>query len=293
MAGRYRIVHRTEYQYGRPMADGFTTTHLEPRHREHQRVVSVELTIEPTPDELERSLDALGNPVTRFAVHRPHTSLVVESTVVVEVGLQPVPSVSTAWEDVVVSAQAARDDLAIELGPYLASTVSTPFLTGLAELTEHEFTPGRPIVAAVSGLCQRMFAAFAFDAGFSDVTTPIADVLAERRGVCQDFAHVACAALRSLGLPARYVSGYIETMSPPGEPKLFGVDASHAWCSVWAGDLGWLDFDPTNDQMPPMNHITVGWGRDYADVAPVRGVVIGPSGSQTLTVSVDVLSETR
>lgn len=298
MPGRYRIVHRTEYQYGRPMADGFTTTHLEPREREHQRIVSVELTIEPTPDELERSLDALGNPVTRFAVHRPHTSLVVESTVVVDVGLQPVPAESPAWEDVVAAADAAREDLALELGPYLAATVSTPYAhepvrSGLADLTDLEFTPGRPVAAAVSGLCQRMFAAFAFDAGFSDVTTPIADVLAARRGVCQDFAHVACAALRSLGLPARYVSGYIETMPPPGEPKLVGVDASHAWCSVWSGEQGWLDFDPTNDQMPPMNHITVGWGRDYDDVAPVRGVVIGPSGTQTLAVSVDVASENR
>ncbi len=293
MARRYRIVHRTEYQYGRPMADGFTTTHLEPREREHQHIVSVELAIDPAPDELERSLDALGNPVTRFAVHRPHTSLVVESTVVVDVGLQPVPAESPPWEDVALLAMAARDDLANELGPYLAATFSTPFLPELALLTEHEFTPGRPIAAAVSGLCQRMFGAFAFDAGFSDVTTPIADVLAARRGVCQDFAHVACAALRSLGLPARYVSGYIETMPSPGEAKLFGVDASHAWCSVWAGDQGWLDFDPTNDQMPPMNHITVGWGRDYGDVAPVRGVVIGPSGTQTLAVSVDVVSENR
>lgn len=293
MPARYRVVHRTEYQYGLPMADGFTTTHLEPRPRDHQHIVSFELTVEPQPDELERSLDALGNPVTRFAVHRPHTSLVVESTLVVDVGMQPVPTASPAWDDVATAARTARDDLATELGPYLAATGSTPRLPALVELTDAEFTPGRPVVEAVSGLCRRMFAEFAFDAGFSDVTTPLHDVLLARRGVCQDFAHVACAALRSLGLPARYVSGYIETSPPPGEAKLVGVDASHAWCSVWAGESGWLDFDPTNNQMPPMNHVTVGWGRDYDDVAPVRGVVIGPGGSQTLTVSVDVLSENR
>jgi transglutaminase-like putative cysteine protease len=284
------VVHRTEYQYGLSMADGFTTTHLEPRAREHQHIVSFDLRVDPQPDELERSLDALGNPVTRFAVHRPHTSLVVESTLVVDVGLQPVPSESPAWERVASDARDARGDLATEVGPYLAPTDSTPWLPALHELTAPEFVAGRPVIDAVSGMCRRMFAEFAFDAGFSDVTTPLADVLAARRGVCQDFAHVACAALRSIGVPARYVSGYIETMSAPGEQKLFGVDASHAWCSVWAGDLGWLDFDPTNNQMPPMNHVTVGWGRDYDDVAPVRGVVIGPSGSQTLTVSVDVVS---
>ncbi len=293
MPARYRVVHRTEYEYGQPMTDGFTTTHLEPRPRDHQHIVSFDLRVDPQPDELERSLDALGNRVTRFAVHRPHTSLVVESTLVVDVGLQPVPSESPSWDDVVEVARSARGDLTTELGPYLAATGSTPWLPALAELTAPEFATGRPVVDAVSGLCRRMFVEFAFDAGFSDVTTPLADVLVARRGVCQDFAHVACAALRSIGLPARYVSGYIETTPPPGEPKLVGVDASHAWCAVWAGELGWLDFDPTNNQMPPMNHVTVGWGRDYDDVAPVRGVVIGPSGSQTLTVSVDVLSENR
>jgi transglutaminase-like putative cysteine protease len=176
----------------------------------------------------------------------------------------------------------------LEVGPYLAHTVSTPKLESLRELTEPEFTPGRAVVEAVSGLCHRIFGAFQFDPSFSDVSTPLDAVLAARRGVCQDFAHVAAAALRSVGLPARYVSGYIETTPPPGEPKLVGVDASHAWCSVWADDLGWLDFDPTNDQMPPMRHPIVGWGRDYDDVAPVRGVVIGPPGTQSLTVSVDV-----
>ena len=290
---RVRVVHRTEYQYGLPMADGFTTTHLEPRPRDHQDVVSFDLVVDPAPDELERTLDALGNPVTRFAVHRPHESLVVESTLVVDVGVQPVPSSSAAWGEVAQLAAQARGELAAELGPYLAPTASTPALAPLADLTGPEFSPGRPLIDAVSGLCARMFAEFAFDAGFSDVTTPLDHVLSARRGVCQDFAHVACAALRSLALPARYVSGYIETSPPPGQPKLVGVDASHAWCSVWAGELGWLDFDPTNNQMPPMNHVTVGWGRDYGDVAPVRGVVIGPSGSQTLSVSVDVVSENR
>jgi transglutaminase-like putative cysteine protease len=285
---RFRVVHRTVYEYGKPMADGFTTAHLRPRPTPWQAVESAVLAMEPEPDERIDALDVFGNFVTRFAVHRPHSSLVIESTVVVDIDLQPVPTSSSPWEAVAERAAAATGDLALEVGPYLAHTVSTPKLESLRELTEPEFTPGRAVVEAVSGLCHRIFGAFQFDPSFSDVSTPLDAVLAARRGVCQDFAHVAAAALRSVGLPARYVSGYIETTPPPGEPKLVGVDASHAWCSVWADDLGWLDFDPTNDQMPPMRHPIVGWGRDYDDVAPVRGVVIGPPGTQSLTVSVDV-----
>jgi transglutaminase-like putative cysteine protease len=150
------------------------------------------------------------------------------------------------------------------------------------------FTPGRSIIDVVIDLCHTINREFKFDAGFSDITTPISAVLAARRGVCQDFAHVAVAALRSKGLAARYVSGYIETRPPPGQPKLVGVDASHAWASAWFPAFGWLEFDPTNDQIPPRNHITVGWGRDYGDVAPVRGVVISSGGGQALDVAVDV-----
>lgn len=270
------------------MADGFTVTHLEPREAPNQHLLGSTLVVDPEPDELERSLDALGNPVTRFAVHRPHTSLEVVSTVEVDVRIPVLPDASPAWDDVAAAAAGARDAVAAEVGPYLAHTPSTDRLPELAPLVRHVFSPGRPVLDAVRQFCAEVHAGFRFDAGFSDVTTPLAAVLQARRGVCQDFAHVSCAALRSIGVPARYVSGYIETLPPPGEPKLVGVDASHAWCAVWAGELGWVDFDPTNDQMPPLRHVTVGWGRDYHDVPPVRGVVIGPGGTQTLTVAVDV-----
>lgn len=293
MTTRFRVVHRTVYEYGQPMADGFTAAHLHPRTTPWQTVVGADLEIVPSPDERYDTTDAFGNPVTRFAVHHAHAALDITSTVVVDVELQPVPDESPPWEAVVAAAARSRDDVAVAVGPYLAHTAATPRDAGLAALVDPEFTAGRPVVDAVRGLCRRIFGEFAFDAGFSDVSTPLDAVLQARRGVCQDFAHVACAALRSIGLPARYVSGYIETVPPPGQPKLVGVDASHAWCSVWAGEHGWLDLDPTNDQMPPLRHVTVGWGRDYDDVAPVRGVVIGPGGGQTLSVSVDVVSENR
>jgi transglutaminase-like putative cysteine protease len=284
---RFRVVHRTEYHYGRPMADGFTSTHLAPRPTPHQHVETTVLHIDPQPDEFDATHDALGNPVALFAVHHPHESLVVESIIEVDVLVPPPVPWSPPWDDLAQQAADARGALAEELGPYLAHTSATPRLEALRELTSG-FTPGRPVADAVSDLCQFVFTTFRFDAGATDVSTPLAEVLAARHGVCQDFAHVTAAALRSVGLPARYVSGYIETAPPPGEPKLVGVDASHAWCSVWAGELGWLDFDPTNNQMPPNRHVTVGWGRDYDDVAPVRGVVIGPGGGQSLTVAVDV-----
>jgi transglutaminase-like putative cysteine protease len=290
MPGRVRVSHRTDYVYGTPMSDGFTSVHLEPRPTPWQTVESVAITIDPVPDELERSVDPFGNPVTRFAVHRPHSSLHVESEVVVTVLPQPVLPSTTPWTDIARAAHEARGELADELGPYLAQTALTPQLPALVALTSPEFLDGRPIAHAVSGLCHRIFETFRYDPGFTDLTTPLQHVLETRRGVCQDFAHVSVAALRSMGVPARYVSGYIETVPLPGEPKLVGVDASHAWCSAWAGALGWLDFDPTNDQMPPLRHVTVGWGRDYDDVTPVRGVVIGPGGGQSLTVAVDVVA---
>lgn len=289
MAGssRFRVLHRTEYQYENEMADGFTAAHLLPRWTPNQTVQSAELRIVPVPDERDTVFDQLGNTLSLFAVHHPHRSLRVEAELVVDVAVPDVPAESPPWEAVARAASAARGDEALELGPYLAPTPATPWAPELASLTS-EFTPNRPVLEAVGALCRRIFTEFRFDPAATDVSTPLGDVLAQRHGVCQDFAHVGVAALRSVGLPARYVSGYLETLPPPGQPKLVGVDASHAWCAVWAGECGWVDFDPTNDQMPPQRHVTVAWGRDYDDVAPVRGVVIGPPGGQTLSVSVDV-----
>lgn len=280
----FRVVHRTDYEYGRPMADGFTVARLQPRTTPTQTLVAAHVEVTPTPDEWHESVDAFGNRVVHFAVHHPHQSLSVVSTVDVELRPPMPPTHDVPWVDVAAAAKLADSDVAA----YLAHTAQTPRLQALAALTDGIFVPGVGVVDAVHSLCHRIFSEFVFDATFSDISTPLADVLAHRRGVCQDFAHTAVAALRSVGLPARYVSGYIETLPPPGMPRLVGVDASHAWCAVWAGELGWLDLDPTNDQMPPQRHVTVGWGRDYDDVAPVRGVVIGPSSTQSLTVSVDV-----
>ncbi|MEX0847676.1 MAG: transglutaminase family protein [Ilumatobacteraceae bacterium] len=289
---RFSIQHRTEYRYGLPMSDGYTVAHLLPRDTAHQRVVSAHVEVEPVADEYEEHIDLFGNRVVRIGIHHRHDALTVVGHCVVDVDVVPddggLPVSSPAWEDVAAAVAGARGDLAAEVAPFAAVTEATPALPALDHLVGDLFWPGRPILDVVAAVSSRIYGEFVFDAEFSDVSTPIAAVIAARRGVCQDFAHLMLACLRSRGLAARYVSGYIETFPAPGEVKLTGTDASHAWCSVWSPGIGWLDADPTNDQVPPRRHITVGWGRDYADVPPVRGVVIGPSSWQTLDVGVDV-----
>jgi transglutaminase-like putative cysteine protease len=227
----------------------------------------------------------------QFGLHRQHDALRVEATSEVTVWAQELPRDDVAWERVRDHERGIRGRQALDVLPFLAAsrfvTVAEHRLA-LFDIAAASFVPGRGIVEATAGLCTQIFETFAFDPSFSEVSTPLDAVLVERRGVCQDFAHLAVGCLRTLGLAARYVSGYIETEPPPGEARSIGADASHAWCSVWIPDHGWLDFDPTNGVVAPGRHVTIGWGRDYADVAPVRGVVIGPASNQSLSVSVDV-----
>jgi transglutaminase-like putative cysteine protease len=284
----FRVVHRTTYSYSRPMSDGFSISAMLPRFAPTQVVLSAELTVVPEPDEREESLDRFGNRIVRFGVHAAHVGLQVIATSEVAVNVpSDIIDEATLGEAIAITAS-ARGALARELDPFVGTSEFVPDLPDIDRLVEGLGSNDEPVVDVVSRWCSRIFVGFEFDPHVTDVSTPLSDVLISRRGVCQDFAHVAIAGLRHIGLAARYVSGYLETLPPPGEPKLVGVDASHAWCSVWLPNAGWVDFDPTNDQFPPQRHVTVAWGRDYADVAPLRGVVIGPPGDQELTVSVDV-----
>jgi transglutaminase-like putative cysteine protease len=294
---RFHVAHRTTYRYGLPMADGYTIAHLLPRETPHQRVLSAEVEAFPTPDEREDHYDFFGNRVVRLGVHQRHTSLEVMSRCEVEVATPRSwdsgdMATDTSWEETARSILDARDDRALEVAPFAAITAATPSLTTLDDLAADVFTPGRSLLDTVQHLSNRVFSEFRFDGGATDVSTPLATVVEQRRGVCQDFAHLLIAIVRRQGLAARYVSGYLETDPPPGQPKMIGSDASHAWCSVWSPVHGWIDVDPTNDQMPPRRHVTVGWGRDYFDVTPVRGVVLGPACHQELEVGVDVIAST-
>jgi transglutaminase-like putative cysteine protease len=288
---RYRVTHRTSYRYDVAMVDGYTVAHLLPRETPFQRVESSTVNVEPEPAELDEYPDAFGNRVTQFGVHRPHDGLVVEAVSTVAVSGRPPIDDGPPWRDVADLVSDARGGDALDVAPFRASSQFVDlsrFGSTLHEIAGPSFTPGLGVVAVARDLCHRIFTEFVFDSTSTDVSTPLGDVLANRRGVCQDFAHLAAGCLRSFGLAARYVSGYIETRPPAGEQRMVGADMSHAWCSVWTPDAGWVDFDPTNDHLPTERHVTVGWGRDYADLSPVRGVVIGPSAGQSLKVSVDV-----
>ena len=291
-AVRYRVSHRTTYEYGLPMADGYTVAHLLPRPTAHQVVESAEVVIDPQPDERAEHIDVFGNRVLQIGVHHAHEtlSLHAQSEVTVEPGT--VSSPGEPWEVAAWRVSELRGGDALAVRPFVGSSPYVPLAphgAALREIAEEAFTPHRPIVDGARELCRVIHDTFEYDSAFTDVSTPLSSVLAGRRGVCQDFAHLAAGCLRTLGLAARYVSGYMETDPPPGRPRLVGADASHAWCSVWVPQQGWIDFDPTNDKMPTTRHVTLAWGRDYGDVAPVRGVVIGPAVEQTLRVEVDVL----
>jgi transglutaminase-like putative cysteine protease len=285
---RYRVEHTTEYRYSAQVINGHTVAHLRPRQTPTQTVIESEVTTIPVADHAHEHVDAFGNLVSYRAVEQVHDLLVVNGRCEVDI-TPPVELVwSPPWEELrtIVATDRSPDGLMARMCS-IESTLVTPS-ADLARFASWSFLPGRAFHEAVIDVSHRIFTEFAFDPAFSDVSTPLADVLAHRRGVCQDFAHLAIGAIRSLGLPARYVSGYIENAPPPGKTKVVGADASHAWFAVYIPGWGWLDLDPTNDHAPPPCHVTVGWGRDYADVAPVRGVVFGSPATQELSVAVQV-----
>jgi transglutaminase-like putative cysteine protease len=285
----FRIIHRTSYRYNAPVSRARNEAHLRPRDTERQQCLSSELAVDPTPTSWTERSDFFGNPVVSFAVDGPFEELTVTSTSSVSVSERdPLPAVDPAWEQ-------ARATLAEDLSPdilaareFCFESPLVPSSIGVRDYAEPSFKAGRPLVEAVADLTERIFEDFVYDPGFTTVTTPLEEVLSARRGVCQDFAHLAIGCVRSMGLAARYVSGYLETAPPPGEDRMIGADASHAWPAVFVPGWGWLDIDPTNDQIVGTSYVTTAWGRDYSDVSPLKGIVFGGGNSHTLDVSVDV-----
>ncbi len=298
----YKIIHKTEYSYKQPVNLCYNEARLTPRTSAYQRCNDSEFVVEPEPRECREREDFFGNTVYYFTIQQPHNQLTVTVTSRVEVkekekhpnfscrGLgNPAP---TAWETVRQQLHAGSDAETLEVRQYVLNSPMIPTIPELHTYAKKSFSAGRPLLEAVEDLSTRLYSDFTYDPGFTTIATPLTDVLKHRRGVCQDFAHLGIGCLRTLGLPARYVSGYIETDPPPDQAPLVGADASHAWFSVYLPQLGWVDFDPTNNQMPADQHITVAWGRDYADVTPLKGVVFG-SGTHQLSVSVDCKRERK
>jgi transglutaminase-like putative cysteine protease len=285
----YRIEHSTTYTYDDDVTSSYGTFHLRPRDLDWQSCLEHEIVISPEPAEVFRHQDLYGNTKTYFHVVEPHTELKVTSINTVEVrSRQHDPShLDLPWEQ-------ARPRLRPDQPDAWRATDFT-FPSPMVDVppearayAEESFRPGRPIGESVIELMHRVFSDFTYKSGSTSVSTRVGELLERRTGVCQDFTHVMVSSLRSLGLAGRYVSGYLATRPPPGKPRVFGADASHAWVGCWIPQAGWLYLDPTNDRLADESHATVAWGRDYADVTPVKGVIFTESKRSQMSVSVDM-----
>ena len=301
-AVRYRVLHETRYDYGSPVSLSQQQLHLSPRILDWQLVEEQRIDIEPVPTWRRDGRDPFGNPVTWVAFHAPHEMLFIRSVMTVAVMPHRPKDLekSLPWE-------ALRDRLAYDsTDPLPADLDATRFLFEsphvrvkheLADYAADCFPSGRPVLVGAQALMAKIFREFTFDPEATTVSTPVLEVLENKRGVCQDFAHLMIACLRALGLAARYVSGYLLTRPPPGKPRLIGADASHAWVSVYAPgadkEMGdWVDFDPTNDLLPDTEHIILAVGRDFSDISPLRGIILGGGGTEPeVAVTVVPLAE--
>ena len=289
---KYLVRHRTVYDFADKVAESHHLARLRPLVVAGQRCLTHHLQIEPVPQVRVERVDAFGNVFVFFAQQAAYEKLIVEAVSEVETSPGVVTDLegSPPWEVVV---DALAEDLRavhLEAQPFRFPTAQVPVSEFLADYARPSFTPGCAILAAARDLTGRIFRDFKFDPLATTISTPVETVLKQKRGVCQDFAHLAIGCLRSLGLAVRYVSGYLETAPPPGKPRLVGADASHAWISVYCPGVGWVDFDPTNNCIPGQRHVRLAMGRDYSDVSPLRGVVFGGGGEQP-KVSVDVLPQ--
>lgn len=287
----FDITHTTTYDYQSPVNVSHHQLRLTPRRLARQFRLAHELVLDPPPAAVSHHTDYFGNEVAFLTLEGAHRRFQVtaRSQVAVAPAFLPDPAETPAWETVRTLCRSDRSVPVLEAGEF---TFASPLVTTGPEFAAYaapSFLPGRPLLDAVRDFIARIQADFRFDPTATTVATPVAEVLARRRGVCQDFAHLAIACLRSLGLPARYVSGYLETLPPPGQARLVGADASHGWFACYCPGLGWLDADPTNNLFPSLQHITLAWGRDYGDISPMRGVLTG-GDDHRLTVAVDVLA---
>jgi transglutaminase-like putative cysteine protease len=286
----YRVTHRTTYRYSEPVTLCHNVLRLTPRSHTGQSCLVTELVVEPAPAVMSNYVDYFGNPSTFFTVQDRHQQLtvMVVSETEVKPPAPPAPDRTPPWDCVpglLASSRAAAD---LDAYQFVFDSTYIQASRKLAALALPSFPMGRPLLAGVLDLTRRIHGEFRYDPQATTVTTPLNEVLENRRGVCQDFAHLEIGCLRSLGLAARYISGYLLTNPPAGQPRLVGVDASHAWLSVYCPGSGWIDLDPTNNQIPTDKHITLAWGRDYDDVSPIKGVLLG-GGEQSIRVGVDVV----
>jgi transglutaminase-like putative cysteine protease len=288
---KYRVAHTTAYHYDDEVSCSYGQVHLLPRNAPGQRCDHSDVVIDPPPEDYRERSDFFGNRVAYFEIRTAHRRLSVSTTSRIEVSagvrqasVAAIAATGMAWE-------AARPEAGEAESQFLLDSPLVAASAALAAYGRVSFTPGRPVIEALADLTERVHDEFAFHPGATEVTTTAEEVLARRQGVCQDFAHLVIGCLRSLGMAARYVSGYLETDPPPGRPRLQGADVSHAWASARVPSMGWVDFDPTNRQLVNDRYVVTAWGRDYSDVPPLKGVIFTEGTKHDLEVLVDVVRE--
>ncbi|MEM7568621.1 MAG: transglutaminase family protein [Pseudomonadota bacterium] len=289
-ARRYNVRHKTLYTYSLPVSLSQHFLHLTPRDTPCQQVEKVHLATDPAPATWREATDYFGNQTILASLDEEHvkTSITADSVIIVTAPSLPDPASTTPWESVCddLKKDTSEEGLFVRQFCYRSPRIQPGM--NVLDMAKAFFQPETPILEGAAGLMEHIYKSFSYDPEATHVDTPVDDVLRLKRGVCQDFAHIQIACLRALGIPARYVSGYLLTHPPEGEEKLQGADASHAWVSVWAGDDGWVDMDPTNNLFTKDEHVTLAWGRDYGDVSPINGVTFG-GGRHNVAVEVDVL----
>jgi len=285
----YDVVHRTTYRYASAVDVSYHTLRLSPRELPYQRVLRSAVIATPAPLRIADRVDWFGNKVSHISLEEPHDELVVDARSVVDVAYPPPPDAAKtpSWESVRDALDGGGLPVEWAASEFTRESPMALIDDTIRQYAAPSFPKARPIFACVLDLNSRIKRDFVFDPRATGVATPVEQVMRLRRGVCQDFAHVMIACLRAMGLAARYVSGYVRTYPPPGQKRRVGADASHAWVSVWVPGTGWIDVDPTNDLVVKDEHVVVGWGRDYSDISPIRGVILG-GGAHELDVSVDL-----
>lgn len=287
----YRVTHTTEYRYEEPVTASYGQTHLLPRAAPGQEPQDATVSFWPVPDDRRTRTDFHGNRCVAFSILAPHTRLTIEATSTIEVTGPPAPTLAAdmPWEVARDEIHRATDAAGLAAREMALASPRVALSAAVREYAAPSFTRRRPLLDAVVDLSHRIHADFGYEPGATDVGTTVDEALAARKGVCQDFAHLAIACVRAQGLAARYVSGYLETTPPPGQPRLAGADATHAWLAVHLPGDGWIGVDPTNDVLAGDRHVTTAWGRDYGDVPPVEGIIFTDGTTQEMSVAVDVV----
>jgi transglutaminase-like putative cysteine protease len=288
---RFRVRHITHYKYSGRVSHCYNVANVVPRDTDRQRCLTNRITVSPTPSVTHKRTDYFGNKAFHFEIQKPHTELIITADSEIQIDDRDREldlDLGISYRRALESLAASGSRATLESREFLLNSPMIESSAALAEYARPSFRPDSSLKACVNDLTRRIFSDFVYDPGFTTIATPLADVLAHKRGVCQDFAHLQVGCLRAMGIPAKYVSGYIETLPKPGEKKLVGADATHAWVAYFCPEEGWVEFDPTNNTLARSQHIVTALGRDYLDVTPVKGVIFGGGVAPVLAVSVDV-----